>query len=241
MLEYKNYVIEDSLRNDDKDLRLEKSYEMCVSELGLQQSKRDQTIAFYIAIISFVIPALVQMDMNNYVKSAGFLTLFILGSMLTKVIVRYRIYKEVYWITCRTITQLYNFHQKKITKDLVQHIFYRTMEKNKSSVIVENKKNKQKINRWKTFRKIQNSAETILYEVMVLMSSLVLWIGIFLLIPSSIYGIVVATTIIIINYIYFNVYYYKRLTGVYAVFVDDSDESFNATYTKAWFLHGFYK
>ena len=241
MLGYQNYEIEADSRNDNKDLRLEKSYEMCVSELGLQQSKRDQTIAFYIAIISFVIPAIVQMDINNYVKAAGFFTLFVLGSMLTKVVVRYRIYKEVYWITCRTITQLYNFHQHKITKDLVQHIFYKTMEKNKSSIIVVNKVNKEKINWWKTFRKMQNSAETILYEVMVLMSSLVLWIAIFLLIPSNTYGIVVATTIIVINYIYYNVYYYKRLTSIYAVFINNSDESFNATYSKAWFLHSFYK
>lgn len=240
-MDYQNYMIEKDIHNDERDLRLEKSYELCVSELGLQQSKRDQTIAFYIAIISFVIPAIIQMDVNNYVKAAGFFTLYVLGNMLTKVIVRYRIYKEVYWITCRTITQLYNFYEDKITKVLVQHIFYKSMEKNKSSVIVTDKKNKEKIHRWKTFLKIRNSAETILFEVMVLMSSLVLWISIFLLMPAGVWGAVLATAVISVNYVYFNVFYYNRLVGVYGVFVDGSDEAFNATYSKAWFLHGFYK
>ena len=240
-MDYQNYMIEKDIHNDERDLRLEKSYELCVSELGLQQSKRDQTIAFYIAIISFVIPAIIQMDVNNYVKAAGFFTLYVLGNMLTKVIVRYRIYKEVYWITCRTITQLYNFYEDKITKVLVQHIFYKSMEKNKSSVIVTEKKNKEKIRRWKTFLKIRNSAETILFEVMVLMSSLVLWISIFLLMPAGVWGAVLATAVISVNYVYFNVFYYNRLVGVYGVFVDGSDEAFNATYSKAWFLHGFYK
>lgn len=111
MPNYKDYLIKENEYNENKDFRLESTYELCINELGLQQSKRDQTIAFYIAIISFVIPAIIGMDINHYAKAAGFFALYLLGSMLTKVVVRYRIYKEVYWVTCRTISQLYNFDQ----------------------------------------------------------------------------------------------------------------------------------
>lgn len=244
MSNYKDYIIEEYLYNDEKDFRLEKTYELCVNELGLQQSKRDQIIAFYIAIISFVIPAIIGMNLNNYAKTAGFFALYLLGSMLSKVVVRYRIYKEVYWITCRTITQLYNFHQDKLTKDLLQHIFYTTLKKNMPTVIELCKKNKDKVDQWKSYIKIRNSAETILYEVLVLLSSLVLWIGIFILFPIGFYGAIAATIPALLNYIYWTIYYYRRLTSVYAVFTDapeDSDDSFNKVYSKAWFLHSFYQ
>lgn len=241
MSDYKNYVIKEDFFSNEIDLRLESTYELCITELGLQQSKRDQTIAFYIAVISFVIPAIISMEINNYAKAAGFIALYILGGMMAKVVVRYRIYKEVYWITCRTISQLYNIDQSKICKQLVQHIFYTTLCKNMSSVLVFNKKQSDKVDCWRSFRKIRNSAETTLYEVLVLLSSLVLWIGVYTLIPISTIAIITATVLTIINYVYWCIYYYKRLTNVYAVYIDGSDESFNDTYAKAWFLHSFYK
>ncbi|SHO44152.1 hypothetical protein [Anaerocolumna xylanovorans] len=252
MANYMNYKIDKDSYHENKDLRLEKVYEMCVQELGLQQSKRDQIIAFYIAIISFVIPAIIGLDVNRYAKGAGFFALYILGSMLAKVVVRYRIYKEVYWITCRTVTQLYNFKEEKINKLLVQSIFYNTLAKNRKTVIVfqdekgktgKNEKRveeKGKVDKWKTYIKIRNSSETILYEVLILLSSLVLWIGIFILCSSGLYGGIAAAVIIIGNYIYWNIYYYKSLMDVYGILTDGKDESFNFAYSKAWFLHGFY-
>lgn len=241
MLEYQNFEITKEFYSEEKDFKLEKTYELCINELGLQQSKRDQIIAFYIAIISFVIPSILGMELNNYAKTAGFFALYLLGSMLTKVIARYRVYKEVYWISCRTISQLYSFDQNKMTKLLVQHIFYKTLGRNMSSVIVFREKKPDKVDWWKSFLKIRNSAETILYEVLVLLSSLVLWIGIFILIPDFYIGIITATVLTIINFVCWCRYYYKRLTGVYAVYIDGKDKSFNDTYAKAWFLHSFYQ
>jgi hypothetical protein len=238
MFKYQEYEINEQMYVEDKDLRLEKTYEMCVSELGLQQKKRDQTIAFYIAIISFVLPTIIKMDIHA--KTASFLALYILGIMLVQVVLRYRIYKEVYWITCRTITQLFNFKSEKITKELVHHIFYKTMRKNSSSVLVFDSKKEKVINPWKSYRKILNSAETILYEVLVLMSSLLLWVGIFTLVGLENYGIVVATILTLSNILYWNVHYYKNLIKVYDVLIDGLDSSFNSTFSKAWFLHSFY-
>lgn len=79
MGKYKNYVVDESLYNEKKDLPLDKTYEICVNELGLQQTKRDQIIAFYIAIISFVIPQILDMKVTEYAKAAGFFALYVLG------------------------------------------------------------------------------------------------------------------------------------------------------------------
>lgn len=239
MFKYQEYAIDTNKFNEAKSLRLENTYELCVSELGLQQKKRDQTIAFYIAIISFVIPAIINMKLANNAKAAGFIALYVLGSMLSQVVVRYRIYKEVYWITCRTITQLYNFKEQAITKELIQHIFYKTMEKNVFTMLVFHKGTKLKVIRWKSYRKMLNSAETILFLVLVLMSSMVLWIAIYMLIDIGIYGSIMATAVALGNCICWNAYYYKQLAKVYDVIIDGKDTSFNATYSKAWFLHIF--
>src|SRR5690606_10308377 len=122
---------------------------------------------------------------------------------------------------------------------LVQHLFYKTMEKNAPTVLVF-RKGTLKVRPWKTYRKILNSAETILYEVLVLISSVVLSIGLLTVLGFGLAGLVAAAAATLINYTYWNVYYYKRLTAVYDVVIDGTDEAFNAAYSKAWFLHSFY-
>lgn len=241
MSDYKDYKIKDTLYSDDKDLRLESTYELCVNELGLQQSKRDQIIAFYIAIVSFALPAIIGMQINQQGKATGILALFLLGTLLAKVVIRYRIYKEVYWITCRTISQLYSFKQEKITKILVQHLFYENIKKSRHTVIEFKKNNNDKqVDHITSFKRIFNSAETILYEVLILMNSFVLWVGIYLLFNQNVITLITALITTLIYYVYCNISYYKGLTQVYAVIINEEDRSFNKTYEKAWFLHSFY-
>jgi len=235
--EGKNYLIKDG-----RDFSLESTYNLCVKELTLQQSKRDQIIAFYIAIISFVVPTIISMQGDNLTKSAGFFALFVLGCLLSKVIIRYRIYKEVYWLTCRTISQLYNFDQSKFCKELIEHIFYKTMEKNKKTIFAFKKNAPEEIDKIKTYKKIMNSAETIIYELLVLITCMVLWIGVNMLVNSYIWGPVSASLLALASYLYWNFKYYDDLTGVYDILFDNgenSNDSFNAAYSKAWFLHFF--
>ena len=220
MGKYKNYVVYESLYNEKKDLPLDKTYEICVNELGLQQTKRDQIIAFYIAIISFVIPQILDMKVTEYAKAAGFFALYVLGFLLTKAVIRYRIYKEVYWITCRTISQLHDFKHEGISKDLVQHIFYKTLEKNMPNVAIMSKRKKEKIDMMRTYIKNRNSAETVLFEVIVILASLVLWIGLYIALPFVPYNIAAATLLALINLIYWCSLYCKRLISVYSVIID---------------------
>lgn len=241
MPKYKTYIVDESLYNENKDLKLDKTYELCVNELGLQQTKRDQIIAFYIAIISFVIPGIIDMNISEAAKAAGFFALYVLGYLLTKAVIRYRIYKEVYWMTCRTISQLHAFKTEAISKDLVQHIFYKTLERNMPSIVIINKRKKDKVRMVRTYFRNRNSAETVLFEVLVILASLVLWVGIYIAVPSAPYNIVAATMLAITNLIYCCSLYCKGLVSVYLAVIDGKDKSFNAAYSKAWFLHSFYK
>ena len=249
---YRKFKITEDMLQKDADLKLESTYELCSSELGLQQSKRDQIIAFYIAIVSFVVPAVTTLEVENWIKGVSFLALYVLGSMMCVVVNRYRLYKEVYWITCRVISQLYNFDPVKIDKTLIQGLFYKAMLKNAQSILQFKKgeleeapanRNERflgkKVSVYKTFKKMLNSAETTLFEVLVLMSTLVLIIGIVMFGIGAVGPIIVAGAAALLNVIYWNQSYYKRLTGVYATVVDGKDSSFNSTYAKAWFLHNY--
>ncbi len=46
-------------------MNLDNCYEQTVAELGLQQSKRDQIIAFYLTILGIVIPNVVGLKVSD--------------------------------------------------------------------------------------------------------------------------------------------------------------------------------
>ncbi|RJX37169.1 hypothetical protein D3P09_25025 [Paenibacillus pinisoli] len=236
---YKDYKIDKEILDDEKDFHLEQAYSLCVNELGLQQTKRDQIIAFYIAIISFVIPAIIDLSVATFIKGLSFLALFILGILLTWVVVRYRVYKEVYWITCRVIKQLNNFDKEAINKALVQHMFYRNLKKSMDSVLVTRQAgNEVKVKGWSSYWRNLYSSETILFHIPVLISSVVLWIGMYmLLIDFTLIRYIIPSALTLANLLYFTRHYYKQLAKIYNVVFDGNDDSFNAVFGKAWFLH----
>jgi len=243
MSKNKEFVITDDMYSEEKEFHFESMYHLCVSELQSQQSKRDQIIAFYIAIISFVVPVIINMNLNAQIKGAAFLLLYALGSMLSMIVVRYRVYKEVYWISCRTISQLYILDQNIITKDIIQSVFRKTMIKSALTILDMNVA-KKKINLWKSYQKISKSAETILYEIMVLMSTVILGISAFLLMDANWFGlvatVVISAVIAVLSNLFWRIYFCKQLTSVYAAMTeDDEDKYFNQAYSKAWFLHFF--
>jgi len=92
----------------------------------------------------------------------------------------------------------------------------------------------------KTYIKNRNSAETVLFEVLVLLVSLVLWISTYIAIPFVPYNITVATLLALTNLVYWCGVYIKKLISVYSVIIDGEDKSFNSVFTKAWFLHFYY-
>ena len=207
-----------------REINLENLYNLCTAELTLQQTKRDQIIAFYVAIASFLIPTAYEMELSAPFRAAAFALVAFIGAMLCRVVVRYRVYKEVYWVTARTITALMRAKPEKLEKALVQHLFAKNLQKSMPSVVAYDTEERDgvrvpaRIRRFATVRKQQNSAETMLYLLIVVMTAVPAFLAALCLLMRS---------------------YSRALADLYAYCFDGSDASFNRAYSKAWFLHGF--
>ena len=118
----------------NKDLDLQKIHSECMKELALQQSKRDQLIAFYLTITGLVSAYLFSSDLNPAVRILIFFALFVLGCIWSVITIRYKVYKEVYWMSCKTISSLFSADREQIDKAYVQHIFYCVIKKCYKSV-----------------------------------------------------------------------------------------------------------
>ncbi len=248
-------------------VNLESLYSQCNAELTLQQSKRDQIIAVYISVAGFIIPSILGLGLGLLPMAAAFFLMYVIGDTLCKVVVRYRIYKEVYWITSRTIAALFRVEDDRIDKHLVQKLFADNIRRGCGSVIAVKKAWEDKVglaaletpvsyddavDRRATAKKISNSAETQLYKLMALMSAATLALAVFFaakellaLLPMLDPALQLAAAILlaaiggILGYVKEKNFYIEKLTDVYAYCFDGSSSSFNAAYAKAWFLHGF--
>lgn len=231
--------------SDNGSMDLDTSYEQTVAELGLQQSKRDQIIAFYLTILGFVIPSVVSLDVGNGPKALAFLAMYMVGTIFCHVILRYRIYKEVYWIACRVISQMWNIKPEYRTKRNIYILFYNALDQNKSSIVqYTTGRQGETVPKRSFFRSMKrqlNSAETLLYETLAMFSGFVGAIGgYYAFCVSQILGVGIWVFIVYmfgrINYKYVN-----RLMTLYAC-IDESDEDqkvkkMEATFAKAWMLH----
>ncbi len=111
-----------------KHVNLEHIYSTANDELSLQQQKRDQIITLYLAMITFFIPFTIELESTSpFVKGFMFLFLSIIGFILGLIVIRYRIYKEVYWITLRALAQMKNYNDDEITKQLVQSLYFKSL------------------------------------------------------------------------------------------------------------------
>lgn len=233
---------------------LEKLYKIAVSELGLQQTKRDQIISLYVTICTFLIPISFSISALADFRPFIFLVIGLIGFLLTEVVARYRSYKEVYWITCITITILTGIDKKDLSKEIIQEAFYRCLKKKGKRVISYyggfNPSNKEegKINLKNHLKygwHLKNSAETLLYCLIAGTASLMMGLFVCLAIYnyaglpldlSLAIGIPTGLGAGLILFIYFYLVYVRRVLSIYRVLVDGQDKSFNATFEKAWFL-----
>lgn len=229
----------------DGSMDLDNCYQQTVAELGLQQSKRDQIIAFYLTILGFVIPSVVSLEVGNGPKALAFLAMYIIGAIFCHVILRYRIYKEVYWIACRVISQMCNIKPERRTKKNIYILFYNALDHNKSSIVQYCKrKQKDTVCKRSFFRSMKrqlNSAETLLYETLALFSSFVGAIGgYYAWCVSRVFGVVVWVFLV---YMFWEINrkYVTRLMALYdCIDEPDDDEKLKkleATFAKAWMLH----
>lgn len=216
-------------------------YEHAHSELSLQQTKRDQIIALYLSICTFFLPFTLSQDsLSMQAKGLLFLAIGFIGFLMASIIVRYRVYKEIYWACCQCISQLKTFDVDDIDKEVVQALFYQVLKK-KSSSFLKLKEN-GKVDYILFIKKTIFSAETIYYIIHSFLTCVLCGLGLAILINVDPVIITVAIGIIggLVVFLFLMNSYFKNLKDVYKVIIDGQDTSFNKTFSKAWFLH-FYR
>lgn len=225
-----------------KHLDLDELYKHACSELTLQQNKRDQIIHIYILLFSLIIPLLFSLQNITLVQKGLILLLTtIIGIILSAIVVRYRIYKEAYWITCITIGQLKNIKEELISKELVQAVFYQSMSKKWSKNVHHMSNGKKYFRYWDIFYNNIFSAESLYYVMISLLTSILSGLSIFLILFSyQKLSITISVTVFAALFLFLLYIYFSNLKRVYQVLVDNKNSSFNFTFSKAWFLH-FYR
>lgn len=232
--------LDNNLFRNSPKFDINELYEKVIAELGLQQSKRDQLITIYLAAFAFIIPPLLSADSPNWIINGSiFIGLGVIGFLFSLIITRYRIYKEAYWLCCRTITVMMDVDEDKWSKENIQQIFYHCMLKKCKKFIKEN----GKFNKQKFFWNNLFSSETLYFIVHCLIADAVFGFGVGLLLPLEtkfqvLFGIISAILLLLIELFL----YYKELAGVYKACHannDEKDKYFTKTYSNAWFLHFF--
>ncbi|MBR5222538.1 MAG: hypothetical protein IKV81_00020 [Clostridia bacterium] len=224
----------------NKDLDLQEIHSECVQELGLQQSKRDQLIAFYLTITGLVSAYLFSSGINPIVRILIFFALFVLGCIWSTITIRYKIYKEIYWMSCKTISSLFSVDRDKIDKAYVQHTFYCVIKKCYKSIPKdESGKNP---NLFKFIIKNLTSAEYLMFLTIVLLTAASGGAGLFFLFYTlglTVLGYIAVLIFLILFISYQTVSYNKAALSVFKVMQDELNSSFNKVFEKAWHLHFF--
>lgn len=216
-------------------------YKLTINELGIQQSKRDQTIAFYLTLSGIITGFLFgSSNISKDVSGLFLLLLGIIGIMLSIVIIRYRRYKEIYWITSRAISTLFSEKDlNNINEERLKNTFYIVLCKMYESIKCQKK---QKLTLINTMKKSFFSAETLLFMTMLMVSTVVLMASAILLIPETAGALIAIGIFIFIPYFLYR-FYCKQLINIYKV-VELANEveklkAFKSVYRSAWFLHLF--
>lgn len=224
----------------------EAEYDLCMlfeksnEEMVAQQAKRDQIISLFLAIFSFVVPFALSMEgIDTAFKGLIFLAIAIIGVLFSLVIIRYRLYKESYWLCCQTLTSLMSFKQKELNKETIQAVYYQCMKK-KFKKYVDDKVNPPKFKRTQFYLTTLYSGETILYVVQAFMTALTAGLSILFLCShlGSIQYVFASVGAILVLIWLVNMFL-SELMHAYDVLVYDTNASFNKTYSRAWFLHFF--
>lgn len=233
---------EEKIRILDKNLDLQEIYSQCVQELSLQQSKRDQLIAFYLTITGLVSTYLFSADVGFLIRTAIFFGLFIIGCIWSTIAIRYKIYKDIYWMCCKTVSSLFSADREKIDKPYLQHTFYNVIKKCYKSVEKYEGKENGKPKFFKFVVKNLTSAEFLMFLTLALLSAMsgaAFVLSILLYLELGWISYVITAVLSIVFLFLQTVNYNKAAISVYNVVIDQSDKTFNKVFEKAWLLHFF--
>ncbi len=240
--------IDNSALKSERKHNLFDIYKQAHSELSLQQSKRDQIITIYLALCSFLLPfALGEELIPMQIKGLIFIVSGVIGLLFSYITIRYREYKEVYWLCCQTLTVLQNFEDNKLNKNTVQSAFFHCLNKKGKGYLYE-KNGQTKMNKWLYVRKNTLSSETFHFFIIALMCAFVFALGVFLMFDVTNYlSILVSIAIALIVWLFLVRIYFGHCIKIYSCLENKSsttpatkDKAFNKVFSKAWFLHFYY-
>lgn len=218
-------------------------YQRVTEELTLQQSKRDQLLMIYMAAFAFIVPALISKEgISPIFSGCIFVGLGFIGYLFSLIVIRYRKYKESYWICCRTLTVMMTLDKEEWTEHNIQAIYYKCLCKKGGKYVKAKKKDsgKKRFLYWKLSRENLNSGETLYLVILGLIAGSVLGMGVGMLLPADMWWKLAAGAgsgaVLCLAAIY---QYFRTLAGVYKVCADGLEKSFNNPFGDAWFLHFF--
>lgn len=242
------YDIDEKSIKKQKDYNLETLYEHTHSELSLQQNKRDQIITIYLALFSFIIPFALSLEgVGLWMKGLIFMAVGVIGVLFSHINVRYRVYKEAYWLACQAITVLMNVKEEELSKKNIQRAFYYSLKKKGDGYCTDGKWSVKKF-----VKKNLYSAETLHQMIQVFITATISCLGAALvayelLSLRVVFAALVGGGVFVATFAWLMSSYFKKFMEVYAVMREASadakrrDELFNATFSKAWLLHVYYK
>lgn len=214
-------------------------YDKAFAELGLQQSKRDQLIALYLTVISLMVTAVLPaVAFDAVTKGVILVAAAVVGFLLTLVIVRYRIYKEVYWLTCQTLTVMMNMDRLDLDETRIKMVFAQVMLTKARSFLKEERDGQLQIHRAKYIKKSFFSAETIYYIIQALCASVLFSLGVALISGlDTTWAIALGIVLTAFAMAILLRKYFLELIAVYEGLTDM--KRFKQVFGKAWFLHMF--
>ena len=236
---------ESTVQHDLKTL-----YVQACRELTLQQDKRDKTISIYVAVIAFLVPFLFSketMTLDGFrMTFAGWVLVIagLIGVFFSLSVVRYRIYKEVYWITCSVIAQMQNLLEQSFQKKYIQGLFLHCMEKKWKDYVKDYDENSQydekspklRVEYCELIRDCYNSAEFYMFASIALIASALIGFGLGLVFNAS--GLAwpfIVVGVAVLGGLCWA--YFHGLAHVFRYLSDHQRDSFNFSFGKAWFLH----
>lgn len=241
--------IDESKRKEDKSYNLENIYEHAHSELSLQQSKRDQIITIYLALCSFLLPfALGEETISVTLKGVIFIAVGIVGILFSLSTIRYREYKEIYWLCCRAIMVLQGFKPEEIDKSVIQSTFYHCLTKRGADYLEQNG-DTVRLKKLTFVKKNIFSSETLHFAIIDLMAAFISGLGLTLVCGfSPLISLLIGVLAGLAVFLLLLIQYFKTCLKVYSALEvkgeeadrETRDRAFNKTFSKAWFLHFYY-
>lgn len=233
--------VNDNKDKENKDSNFKEIYKISYEELTSQQTKRDTVFGIFITLFTFAVPLSLSSDLKFYL----FFGLGIIGILFSIIIIRYREYKESYWLACRTISIVGN-SGKTYTKDYVQSVFEFCMRKVANGFSKNSDLLNIEISKKKFIKKTLWSAETIYMFIISLISSSMIGLFAGSKLYENLFGhsrtlfaILLGLAVGLIVLVVLMVFYIKAIYNIYlAVDINcKKQNAINKAFGKAWTLH----